>query len=82
MKRRKRKTIPEWLAQERRVEALARILHESGRKAVEQGLVYAAPSDRKPFCEWNDLPYVAKEGRRLMARFLRRRRKGLAKLLR
>lgn len=65
-----------------RIERLARLLHESGRKAVDQGKVYAVPSDRKPFCEWNDLPTEAKDGRRLMARFLldQRRRKTLASI--
>ncbi|HEY6547620.1 MAG TPA: hypothetical protein VI589_06930 [Vicinamibacteria bacterium] len=53
-----------------RVNALARLLHESGREAVEKKLIYRDDVPVKPFCEWNDLPVPARDGRRLMARFL------------
>lgn len=54
------------------IEKLAKVLHESGREAVEKGLVYMKGDNipKKPFCEWNDLPEDAKEGRRVQARFL------------
>jgi len=57
---------------EGQVEALAKILHESGREAVEKRLVYRDELPVKPFCEWKDLPEPAREGRRSMARFLLR----------
>lgn len=52
------------------VEKLARILHESGREAVEKRLIYRDDVPVKPFCEWGDLHEPAREGRRSMARFL------------
>lgn len=55
---------------EMRTEALAMLLHESGREAVKKGKVYAKESDRKPFCEWSELPEEAKDGRRIMAKYL------------
>jgi hypothetical protein len=51
-------------------EDLAKLLHESGREAVEKRLVYRNDLPVKPFCEWNDLTEDAKEGRRLMAQYL------------
>lgn len=53
-----------------KVEKLAKILHESGRKAVEQRKIYRSDLPVKPFCEWDDLDLPAKEGRRMMARFM------------
>jgi hypothetical protein len=52
------------------VEALAKILHESGREAVEKRLVYRTDVPYMPFCEWPYLPEPAREGRRVQARFL------------
>jgi len=52
------------------IEALARILHESGREAVEKRQLYRDDLPVKPFCEWADLPEPAREGRRLMARYV------------
>ena len=51
------------------IEELAQILHESGREAVEKGLVYMKGEGitPKPFCEWADLPQDAREGRRVQA---------------
>lgn len=48
-------------------EQLAMILHEAGRKAVEQRKIYRSDLPVKPFCEWDELPEDAKEGRRMMA---------------
>lgn len=57
---------------EETIEELAKILHESGREAVERGLVFMKGPDIKPrpFAEWGELPEDAKAGRRLMARHL------------
>lgn len=52
------------------VEDLAKLLHESGRLAVERRLVYRNDLTVKPFCEWGDLHPDAKAGRRMMARYL------------
>lgn len=52
------------------VEELAKILHESGRAAVEQRKIYRDDLPVKPFAEWADLHETAREGRRLMAVFL------------
>lgn len=52
------------------LEELARLLHESGREAVEKRLVYRNDLPIKPFCEWSELSEDAAEGRRLMARYL------------
>jgi len=51
---------------------LAKILHESGRKAVEQGKVFMKGPDitPRPFAEWLDLPEDALVGRFMMADFL------------
>lgn len=60
------------LAASEREWALARILHESGRQAVEEGAVLNRPSGSpgQPFVEWDRLPPRAKLGRILMARYL------------
>jgi hypothetical protein len=52
------------------IDVLARILHESGREAVAQRKIYRDDVPIKPFAEWADLPEPAKEGRRMMARYL------------
>lgn len=54
------------------VEALAKLLHESGRAAVEQGMVFMKGPDitPRPFAEWADLPEDAKIGRRMMAAYV------------
>jgi len=52
------------------VELLARVLHESGREAVARRLIYRNDLPVRPFAEWDDLHEDAKDGRRLMARFL------------
>lgn len=64
-----------------RIEALAKLLHESGRKAVETGnVVNKVPG--QPFYEWHELTPLAQEGRRLMAKFMldKRRRKTVRRL--
>ena len=61
------------------VEALARILHESGREAVARGKLHVKA--HLPFCEWHDLGEDAKEGRRIMARYLIRERTRVVTLL-
>lgn len=53
-----------------RRETLARLLHESGRQAVEERKIYRSDLPIKPFCEWDDLDENAKEGRRMMADYL------------
>jgi hypothetical protein len=53
---------------------MARLIHESGREAVEKRLVYRDDLPVLPFCEWEDLPEPAREGRILQARFLLDRR--------
>jgi len=65
---------------EKKVEMLAMLLHEGGRKAVETGKVLVKPKDPggRPFMEWFDLPEHAKEGRRIQARFLLDGRRRLA----
>lgn len=52
------------------IELLAKLLHESGREAVDKKMVYRNDLPMKPFAEWDDLHEDAKEGRRMMARFL------------
>jgi hypothetical protein len=52
------------------VEELAKMLHESGREAVEKRLVYRDNLPILPFCEWDALHEPAKEGRRVMARYM------------
>lgn len=63
------------------VEALAKIIHESGREAVEKRLIYRDDVPVKPFAEWGDLHEPAKEGRRVMARFLRANRAAVEETL-
>lgn len=58
------------MAKKATIEKFARILHESGREAVEKAKVYRNDVPVKPFCEWADLHEAAREGRRMMARFL------------
>lgn len=51
------------------VERLARILHESGRAAVEAGkVVNRIPG--QPFLGWDAITEDAREGRRMQARYL------------
>lgn len=45
------------------IERLARILHES--------MIYRDDVPVKPFAEWDELHEPAKEGRRMMARYIR-----------
>lgn len=54
------------------LEALAKLLHESGREAVEQGMVFMKGPDitPRPFAEWADLPAAARVGRFLMAKYV------------
>ena len=63
------------------IESLAKILHESGREAVARGLVYRNDLPIRPFCEWDELSEDAKEGRRIMARYLVRMRGTVSALL-
>lgn len=52
---------------------LAKIFHEAGREAVEKGAVINKnPSQR--FLEWDEITEVAREGRRIQARYLLARR--------
>ena len=54
-------------------EDLAKILHEAGRKAVEQGNTVAADKFGDPsrkFLEWDEISESAREGRRIQARYL------------
>lgn len=50
------------------VDAFAKLLHESGRAAVEAHKVVNDLG--KPFLEWEEISEDAREGRRMMARFL------------
>ena len=55
------------------VELLARELHEAGRAAVEAGNTVAAEKfgeQTRKFIEWDEMTEVAKEGRRIQARYL------------
>lgn len=55
------------------IENLAKILHEAGRKAVEQGNTVAANKFGDPsrkFLEWDEISESAREGRRIQARYL------------
>ena len=67
-----------------RLETLAKLLHESGRKAVEQGKVFRSDLPIKPFAEWTEIDENTKEGRRMMAAFLLdgRRRSAMKALFR
>lgn len=49
-------------------EKLARELHEAGREAVELGKVVNKLG--KPFMGWDEIDDDAREGRRIMARYL------------
>lgn len=73
---------PKKKATKETVEALAKLLHESGRKAVEKGWVVNKLG--LPFLGWDEISEDAKDGRRLMARFLldNRRRPTVKKLFR
>jgi hypothetical protein len=51
------------------VEDLARSLHDSGREAVQRGLVVNR-NPGQPFLEWDQVTEAAREGRRLQARYL------------
>lgn len=53
-----------------KVEKLARIMHESGREAVEKRMIYRSDLPVKPFAEWDELDDNTKEGRRMMARYV------------
>jgi hypothetical protein len=59
------------------LEPLARLIHESGRRAVEEGKVLAKPvlPGVTQFVEWAELPFDAQEGRYLQAHFLADRRR-------
>jgi urease gamma subunit len=52
------------------VELLAKHLHEAGREAVERGLVVNKLGI--PFLGWDEITEDAREGRRVMARYLRK----------
>jgi hypothetical protein len=55
------------------VETLAKDLHESAREAVEKGATVAATIGIEKifkFKEWDEIDEVAREGRRLGARYL------------
>lgn len=52
------------------VEELAKILHLSGREAVTKRMVVRNDLPVLPFIEWPDLTEFAREGRRMMARYL------------
>jgi hypothetical protein len=56
------------------LEPLAKLLHESGRQAVEEkAVVNKVPG--QPFYEWDELTPEAQEGRYLMAAFISDRRR-------
>jgi len=58
---------------EKRVEALAHVLHESGREAVEAGQTVAHDKfgeSSRAFLSWYDISDSAREGRRSQARYL------------
>ena len=55
------------------IEILAKELHEAGRAAVEAGNTVAAEKfgeQTRKFIEWDELTEVAREGRRIQARYL------------
>lgn len=55
------------------VELLAKELHEAGRAAVEAGNTVAATKfgeKTRTFLEWGDIDEVAREGRRIQAKYL------------
>ena len=54
-------------------EELAKLLHEAGREAVLKNKVLkkdGSPLGLIKFIEWDDLPEVAREGRRIQAHYL------------
>ena len=54
-------------------ETLAKALHEAGREAVLAGKVHkpdGAPVGQIVFKEWDEITEDAREGRRIMARYL------------
>ena len=64
-------TNPETAVHRQMIDRLARILHESGREAVNQRKIYRSDLPVKPFAEWDELDENTKDGRRLMAQYLR-----------
>ena len=52
------------------VEALAPVIHECEREAVEQGLVAVVLDPPRPWIPFVELPEAAQEGRRNQARYL------------
>ena len=55
------------------IETLAKELHEAGRAAVEAGNTVAAEKfgeQTRKFLEWDEMTEVAREGRRIQARYL------------
>lgn len=52
------------------IEAFAKVLHESGREAVEKRKLVRNDLPIHPFQEWDELTEDAREGRRMMARYL------------
>lgn len=52
------------------LEDLAKLLHESGREAVEKRKIYRSDLPVKPFAEYEDLDENTKEGRRMMAQYI------------
>ena len=55
------------------IEILAKALHEAGRAAVEAGNTVAAEKfgeQTRKFIEWDEMTEVAREGRRIQARYL------------
>lgn len=53
------------------VESFAKMLHESGREAVERGCTVAAENGLpKIFLDWNEVSENVREGRRIQARWL------------
>lgn len=58
------------------VEEFAKALHEAGRAAVEAGNTVAAEKfgeKTRTFIEWDDLTELAREGRRIQARWFQKR---------
>ena len=58
---------------EKRVESLAHVLHESGRQAVEAGQTVAHDhfgETSRAFLGWDDISESARDGRRSQARYL------------
>jgi hypothetical protein len=55
------------------IEVLAKDLHEAGREAVEKGATVAATIGKEKifkFREWDEIDELAREGRRIQARYL------------